>query len=306
MKISCKLQVVSYKQTHLVSLFKGEQKNSNFIYMKISIITPSYNHAEFLEKTLISVLSQIGSFELEYIVIDGGSTDNSQEILKKYDRLIKDKKWDTKCKNIDFIWKSEKDNGQSDAINKGLKIATGNVIGWLNSDDTYKQNALETVIRFFAREPEIIWAFGKCHIINKEDKEIRKWITAYKNLRLRNFNYDKLLEENFISQPATFWRKKVMDEIGYLDKDHHLVMDYEYWLRLGAKFKGGFINNYLANFRWYVSSKSGGGFLQQFKQDLEVAKKYAKGRKWPIFLHNINHYKIITIYSIMSLFRRKK
>ncbi len=274
--------------------------------MKISVITPSFNHAEFLEKTLVSVLSQKGSFELEYIVMDGGSTDNSKVILEKYAKLLQAKKWEVQCKKIDFIWRSEKDKGQSDAINKGLKLATGDIIGWLNSDDVYLPNALETVVRYFAREPQMMWAFGKCKIIDKADREIRKWITAYKNLRLRNYNYNKLLEENFISQPATFWRRKVMQEVGYLDENHHLVMDYEYWLRLGAKFKGDFVNNYLASFRWYADSKSGGGFLQQFRQDLAVAKKYAKGRKWPIFLHNLNHYKIITIYTLMSFFRRRR
>lgn len=274
--------------------------------MKISIITPSYNHAEFLEKTLVSVLSQSGNFELEYIVMDGDSTDQSKEILQKYADLIENKKWEVKCKKINFIWKSEKDNGQSDAVNKGLKLATGDIIGWLNSDDTYAQNALELVARFFARESEIIWAFGKCRIIDKEDQEIRKWITAYKNLRLVNFTYNKLLEENFISQPATFWRKKAMDEVGMLDEKHHLVMDYEYWLRLGSKFTGGFINSYLANFRWYPQSKSGDSFIEQFRQDLAVAKKYAKGRKWSMFLHNFNHYKIIIIYTLMKLLRGKK
>ncbi len=274
--------------------------------MKISIITPSYNHAEFLEKTLVSVLSQKGSFELEYIVMDGDSNDGSKEILQKYEKLIQDKKWDVKCKKIDFIWKTEKDEGQSDAVNKSLKLATGDIIGWLNSDDVYEEHALETIVRFFARESEIMWAFGKCYIIDKADQEIRKWITAYKNLRLRNYNYNKLLQENFISQPATYWRKKTMDEIGYLDENHHLVMDYEYWLRLGAKFKGGFVNKYLASFRWYEDSKSGSSFLEQFRQDLQVAKKYGKGRKWAIFLHNLNHYKIIIIYTLMSFFRRKK
>lgn len=273
--------------------------------MKISVITPSYNHASFLEKTLISVLSQKGNFELEYIVIDGNSTDGTKAILEKYDQLIQQKKWKTQCKKINFIWKSEKDKGQSDAINKGLKIATGDIIGWLNSDDVYEKNALAVVSNFFAREAEAFWAFGKCRIINQEDQEIRKWITTYKNLRLRNYSYNKLLEENFISQPATFWRKKAMQEVGFLDEKHHLVMDYEYWLRLGAKFKGGFINNYLASFRWYPHSKSGGSFLEQFKQDLDVAKKYAQGRKWAIFLHNLNYYKIIFIYSLMNFFRKK-
>lgn len=274
--------------------------------MKISIITPSYNQAHFLEKTLLSVLSQAGDFELEYIVMDGFSTDDSVQILRKYEQLLQEKKFAIKCKKIDFIWKSEKDQGQSDAINKGLKMATGEIVAWLNSDDTYCENALENVAQFFAREAETMWAFGKCRIIDKQDQEIRQWITAYKNWRLRNFNYAKLVQENFISQPATFWRKEAMEKVGYLDEKHHLVMDYEYWLRLGSKFKGGFINQYLADFRWYESSKSGSSFLNQFRQDLQVAHKYGKDYKWSLFLHNFNHYKIIVIYSLMRLFRGKK
>lgn len=273
--------------------------------MKISIVTPSYNHADFLEQTILSVLSQKGHFEIEYIVMDGGSEDGSVEILKKYEELLKTNKLEIKCKKIDFIWNSKKDEGQSEAVNKGLKIATGDVIGWLNSDDVYQEHALETVVQYFARKPEIKWGFGKCRIINKKGSEIRKWITAYKNLRLKHFNYNRLLQENFVSQPATFWRKEAMDLVGYLDAEHHLVMDYEYWLRLGAKFEGGFINSYLASFRWYTTSKSGSSFRQQFSQDLAVAKKYAQGKWWPIFLHMINHYKIICIYSVMSLFVKK-
>lgn len=274
--------------------------------MKISIITPSYNQASFLETTIQSVLSQSGHFELEYIVVDGASQDHSLEIIQKFDDLIKSKQWETNCKKIEFIWLSEKDQGQSDAVNKGLKMATGDIIGWLNSDDTYTPHALATILQYFARKPEIMWAFGKCHIINQQNQEIRKWITSYKNLRLKHFNYDRLLQENFISQPATFWRKEAMNKIGYLDEKHHLVMDYEYWLRLGSHFKGGFINSYLANFRWYPSSKSGSSFRKQFAQDLDVAKKYAQGKFWPIFLHMINHYKIIWIYSFLHFFGKKK
>lgn len=273
--------------------------------MKISIITPSYNQADFLEKTILSVLQQSGNFELEYILIDGASQDGSVEIIQKYANALQKGEIEIKCKRIEFIWKSEKDQGQSDAVNQGLKLATGDLIGWLNSDDTYTPHALETAVRFFVQQPEIMWAFGKCHIINEQDQEIRKWITAYKNLRLSRFSYNKLLEENFISQPATFWRKSASNQIGLLDETHHLVMDYEYWLRLGAHFKSGFINNYLANFRWHAHSKSGQHFRQQFSQDLAVAKIYAQGKLWPIFLHILNHYKIIWIYSLMQFFRKK-
>lgn len=273
--------------------------------MKVSIITPSFNQVNFLEKTIRSVLTQKGSFDLEYIIMDGGSTDGSIALIQKYAEAIEKKAFPIACKSTQLIWKSETDQGQSDAINKGLKLATGDIIGWLNSDDIYLSNALETVIRFFANQPETMWAFGKCHIIDQNDQFIRKWITAYKNLRLKNYTYNKLLEENFISQPAVFWRKNAMQKAGLLDEKHQLVMDYEYWLRLGSLFKGGFINAYLASFRWYPHSKSGSNFYQQFQQDLAVAKKYAQGNFWPIFLHILNHYKIISIYSILRFFRKK-
>jgi glycosyltransferase involved in cell wall biosynthesis len=150
--------------------------------MKISIITPSYNQAEFIERTIQSIFSQ-NYPDIEYIVMDGGSTDGTVKILKKYSDQI--------------IWKSEKDNGQSDAINKGLKIATGEIVAYLNSDDTYEPGTLKKVADFFQKNPEKKWVYGKCKIINKKDQEIRKWITAYKNLLLKNYSYSKLLSENF-------------------------------------------------------------------------------------------------------------
>ena len=120
--------------------------------MKISIITPSYNQAQFIERTILSVLNQDYK-DIEYIIMDGGSTDGTVEILKKYSDHI--------------IWKSEKDNGQSDAINKGLKMATGDIVAYLNSDDTYQPGAFKEVATFFEKNPDKKWVYGKCLIINE-------------------------------------------------------------------------------------------------------------------------------------------
>lgn len=257
--------------------------------MKISIIIPSFNQAEYIERTLQSILQQEGDFQLECIVMDGGSTDGTVEILKSYDEQIQ--------------WVSEKDEGQADAINKGWKKATGDVIAYLNSDDTYEPGAFQKVVEYFQQHPDTMWLYGKCHVVDQNDKPMRKWITAYKNFLLRKYSYNKLLAENFISQPATFLRRQLLEEVGYLDPKQHFVMDYEYWLRIGAKYAPGVVPSYLANFRWYPESKSGATFYRQFREELEVAKQYAK-KRWPIWLHYFNYYKITTVYTLMMWGRK--
>ncbi len=256
-----------------------------------SIITPSYNQAQFIERTIESVLNQDYPL-VEYIVMDGGSTDGTVEILQKYgDRTI---------------WKSEKDNGQSEAINKGLRMATGDVVAFLNSDDTYEPRALSKVADFFEKNPGTRWVYGKCRIIDAEDVEIRRPITWYKNALLRNYSYPKLLSENFISQPATFWRRSLHSEIGYINEDEHYVMDYEFWLRIGRKYPAGVIDSYLANFRMYEASKSGSLSNPQFEDELRVAKTFSNGARLPILLHRINYFKILIIYKLMATLRQRK
>ncbi len=259
--------------------------------MKISIITPSYNQAHFIERTIESILGQDYP-DLEYIVMDGKSTDGTVAILKKYSDRI--------------IWKSEKDSGQSEAINKGLRRAKGDIVAFLNSDDTYEPGALRKVAEFFEKNPDIKWAYGKCKIVDESDVEIRKPITWYKNLLLRRYSYKKLLSENFISQPATFWRREIHKEMGYINEDEHYTMDYEFWLRIGKKYPAGVIHDYLANFRMYNASKSGSLSNPQFKDELRIAKSYSNGAQFPIFLHRINYFKIIWVYKLMAVVRRRR
>jgi glycosyltransferase involved in cell wall biosynthesis len=253
--------------------------------MKFSIITPSFNQAPFINQTILSVLNQ-DCPNLEYIVIDGGSTDGTLEILKKYSDKI--------------IWRSEKDDGQSNAINKGLKMATGDIIAYLNSDDFYEPDTLKKVLSFFKTNPEKKWAYGKCRIIGKNGYEIRKPITWYKNFLLKKYDYAKLLSENFISQPAAFWRKEVLEEVGYFNEEENYCMDYEYWLRLGRKYDAGVINEYLANFRLHPDSKSGSVSKKQFQDELRLAKKFGAKHPLSLFLHRINYHKITRTYQILN------
>jgi glycosyltransferase involved in cell wall biosynthesis len=228
---------------------------------RISIVTPSLNQAAFLPRTLESVLSQQGDFELEYVVQDGGSTDGSAEILRRYEPRI--------------ALRVEKDAGQSDAINRGLRRTTGEIIGWVNSDDLLLPGALARVAAAFAANPGALWLHGGCEIVDEEDRPIRRWITAYKDWRCRHYSRRALLVENFVSQMTVFWRRSAMERVGLLDESLRYTFDYEYWLRLSALGDPLFLPERIAAFRWYTSSKSGAQFEKQFAEDLQVFRRHA-------------------------------
>jgi len=255
----------------------------NRSWPKISIVTASFNQACFIEETIKSILTQDYP-NFEYIVMDGGSTDGTLEILKKYDKKI--------------FWRSEKDKGQGDAVNKGLKMATGEILAYLNSDDTYEPGALRVVANFFLNNPQKMWVFGKCRIIDADGEEIRKIITLYKNFWLKRYNYKTLLVLNYISQPAVFWRREAYEEIGEFNIEEFWELDYDYWLRLGKRYKPGFIDKYLANFRVHKKAKTSIG-VKHFLEEVEVAKRYTKN---PILigLHYLNFLTIVLGYSALS------
>jgi glycosyltransferase involved in cell wall biosynthesis len=257
--------------------------------MKISIITPSFNQVSFLKETISSIQNQEVNFEVEHIIVDGGSTDGSVEYLKTMGGQV--------------VWCSGKDKGQADAVNKGIRMATGNIIGWLNSDDLYLPGTLQAVADYFGQHPECHWLYGRCRIIDKSGKERWKWITGYKNARLKKFTYSKLLRENFISQPAVFFHKDLFEEAGPLNLDLHYAMDYDLWLRFARITPAGVINRNLSSFRRHGTSKSETGFRDQFLEQYAVALKYG-----PSFFnraaHRFNIFKIITSYRIIGLFSR--
>lgn len=272
--------------------------------MKVSVITPSYNQEEFLERTIKSVISQEWDFDIEYIIMDGWSTDNSVKIIEWIEYNLKLWKIKKNCNNIEFIWESEKDKWQSDAINKWLKIATWDILTYLNSDDTFEPWALNLIVNKLWKSNKK-WSYWKCKIIDKKDKETRKRITFYKNFLWSKYSYSKLLAENFISQMTVFWKKDVIERCGYFDENEHLCMDYEYWLRIWKYFEPLYIPEYIADFRFYQTSKSWKHFNEQFKDELRLAKKYAEWKyKRPILIHKFNYYKITWVYKFLSFVKK--
>lgn len=257
--------------------------------LRISIVTPSYNQAQFIERTIESVLEQSGDFDVEYRVIDGGSTDGTVEILKRYGDRID--------------WISEPDKGQVDAINKGLRRATGDIVGWVNSDDVLLPGALVRVARAFKTHPEIEWVHGRCRIINENDWTIRRWMAFYKHYRSMHHTFENLLTENYISQMTAFWRRSVHDDIGYLDPEFDLAFDYEFFLRLAHRGAPFYIEDEIACFRWYETSKSGAGYDKQLDQAIAIAARYGKPSLPLRVRTQAKKLAIVNIYRVMGLAR---
>ncbi len=262
---------------------------------KISVVTPSFNQAGFIGRTLLSVSEQQVDIPVEHLVIDGGSTDGTLEILEKHAGTIR--------------YVSEPDKGMSDALNKGFAMATGEIIGWINSDDTYLPGALQKAASYFDRHPDCLWLYGNCRIVDEQDREIRKWITAYKNRLSGKYSYDRLLTENFISQPAVFMRRTALQSAGKIDLALPTAMDYDLWLRLARLGKPGYINDDLACFRVHNQSISSRNYRKQFEEQYQIHLRYDQNRR-RLLKHRVKISLIVFVYSLFeagrSLFRGGK
>jgi glycosyltransferase involved in cell wall biosynthesis len=195
----------------------------------VSIVTPSYNQGHFLEDTILSVINQ-NYANIEYIIIDGGSTDCTIDIIHKYEHKL-------------TYWISEKDTGQSQAINKGLMRAQGEIIGWINSDDCLLPNSISTIVDTFNAFDDVGMVFGNIEIIDREGRLFKEHV--WKDYSV----VDQLTQRMYIPQPGSFWRREVMQSVGLLREDLHYAMDYEYWIRIGQRFKIMGINTLLAQYR---------------------------------------------------------
>lgn len=262
--------------------------------MRITIITPCYNSGMFIEKTIRSILAQreTPGVEIEYIVVDGASKDNTLEILGKYKS------------DIDKII-SERDNGPASAINKGLRLATGDIIGWLNADDFYEPFAVKSLLETIVRKPGKAIYFGKCRITDTEGKEIRHGITRFKNAFFP-FSCRPLIQSiNYISQPAMFFSRTAYEKAGGLREDMKAAFDYDFTLRLWREGGAAVIKGApISNFRWYPNSISGSTFRKQFQEEYDAAVRDA-GRFSPQRLaHFFVKSGIIWAYSRMEKKRK--
>lgn len=200
----------------------------------MTVVTPSFNHAKFITETIESVLGQ-GYPRLDYVVVDGGSSDGTQEILRRYgDRLR-------------FI--SEPDGGQADAVNKGVALGRGEILGWLNSDDTYEPGALHDVAGAFATAPDVAVVYGDADHVLEDGSHYGPYPTL-------PFDYGRLAETCFICQPAAFIRRSAFDEVGGVDAALRFCMDYDLWIRVGRRHRFAYLRQRLARSRLHESAKT--------------------------------------------------
>lgn len=202
----------------------------------VSIVTPSFNQAPYLEATIRSVLSQDYP-RLEYIIVDGGSTDGSLEIIRKYAAKLA---W----------WTSEKDKGQTDALNKGFAHAEGNLFAWLNSDDTYQPGAVASAVGFLQGDPQLGLVYGDSNYINEAGQVIGKFPAAQTDLHRLRQGYVH------IPQQASFFRGDLWRSVGPLDPSFYFAMDYDLWVRIAARAQVKYVPHTWANFRLHTAGKT--------------------------------------------------
>ncbi|HXF86582.1 MAG TPA: glycosyltransferase family 2 protein [Anaerolineales bacterium] len=202
----------------------------------VSIVTPSFNQARYIEATIQSVLSQDYP-RIEYLIVDGGSTDGTVDIIRKYESKLA---W----------WVSEQDKGQTDAINKGFARANGEILAWLNSDDTYEPGAVSAAVRYLQEHPEIGMVYGDCNYINEEGRVIGKFPAAQTNYVLLRRGYVH------IPQQTTFFRADLWKQVGPLDPSFYFAMDYDLWTRIAARSEIKYVPQTWANFRLHTAGKT--------------------------------------------------
>ncbi len=243
---------------------------------KVSIITPSFNQAGFLESTIKSVLDQHYS-KLEYQIFDGGSRDGSLEIIKMYSDKLS-------------YWEIKKDNGQSHAVNKGFERASGDILSWINSDDIINQGSIHKIVTVF-NNPEIKWLTGDCEVIDEKGKIIGYYRSELPN---SSFHWLNMFVRGYscsIIQPSTFWRREVINSVGNLNESLHYSFDHEFFYRVYKAFGPPFvINEPLSQFRLHDQSKTNSKESKFRRENMKIGLRYARGEslKNQLYLFAVN------------------
>ena len=229
---------------------------------RFCIVTPSYNTGRYIGAAVRSVLDQDWP-EVDYVVMDGGSTDGTVEVLESFGPRLK--------------WVSAKDDGQSDAINRGFaRVGSGDpdeILGWLNSDDTYAPGAFRAVADFFAAHPHVDLVYGDATYTDPHGRHIARCVHVERYSKHRLFHYG-----DFIVQPAAFFRRRAFQAVGGIDASIHWAMDYDLWLRIAANgFRIAYLPNVLARFRWLAENKTATGGWGRLDEIVHILRRHGYG-----------------------------
>ncbi len=223
--------------------------------MKISIITPSYNQGAFIEKNILAVMDQ-NYPDFEHIIIDGGSTDNTVEVLKKYQHLK---------------WISEKDKGQADALNKGFDLVTGEIVGWINADDFYEKNIFKNIETYFKKN-KINWLVGTLNEVNLANNKIKK-------IESPEITYTALIKNpDIVKQPCTFFKTSFIKKAGGWNEKFYMVMDFDLWIRSAKIEAPKMVKDHFANFVIHKDQKTN---IKNIKKQLKEITEILKREKAP-------------------------
>ena len=248
-----------------------------------TIVTPSYNQGQYIEKTIESVLSQAGDFYIEYIISDNSSTDQSLDIIKKYERLIKTGQYPVKCKGLTYHYWLRKNRGQTYGLNKSFVLGTGDIFAWINSDDYYEPGALQFIANQFQKYPAASLIYGHCHVHYENQNRV-------KLLKSEFGTFEKFLRRNHtVCQPASFFTRKIFERVGGINDRYQYAFDYDLWLKILKVGRAVCVDKVLSNFRVWSESKT---FSKQ--------EKFMADRKEIFKHHGGNVIDPKTIYSLRA------
>lgn len=222
-----------------------------------TIVTPSFNQGQYIETTINSVLMQEGDFYIDYIIMDGGSSDNTVSIIKAYDDLIKTGRINIRCRGINYLWQSAKDNGQYHAINKGFTLSSGQIMGWINSDDIYLPGAFKTIAMVFQRFPEVNWITANSTRIDKDGMiiDVDNSLLFPRTLVAKGVFNGR--NAPFIQQESTLWRRSLWDQLDdKLGQTFNYAADFDLWKKFAALTELVKIRTQLGAFRKHADQKT--------------------------------------------------
>jgi glycosyltransferase involved in cell wall biosynthesis len=238
--------------------------------LTISIVTPSFNTGRYLGKAIASVLQQDWP-HINYLVMDGGSTDSTADVLRSFGEKLR--------------WVSEKDDGQSDAINKGFARTRGEILAWLNADDVYAPGAVRHAMEYFQAHPDVALVYGNADYIDARGNLIAPCA------HIEPFNYRRLLYySDYIVQPAAFFRRSTFEAAGGLDASLNWTMDYDLWLKIARRFKIAYLPQLLAHYRWLDNNKTATGGRARLDEISRVIKTHGAGIPAYVRLEYVNFF----------------